>query len=47
MNGGFYGVCIMTENEKELIRMIRESEDPSRAALIAVKTILLYLSQHT
>lgn len=47
MNGGFYGVCIMNENEKELIRMIRESKDPARAAVIAVQTILLYLSQHT
>ena len=35
----------MSENEKELLRMIRESENPELALLIAVNTILAYLSQ--
>lgn len=36
----------MSENEKELLRMIRESENPELALLTAVNTILAYLSPH-
>lgn len=36
----------MTDNERELIDMIRESEDPGKALTVAVEIILLYLEQH-
>ena len=36
----------MTENERELIDMIRGSEDPGKAMMTAVEIILLYLEQH-
>ena len=36
----------MTENERELIEMIRGSEDPGKALTVAVEIILLYLEQH-
>ena len=35
----------MSENEKELLRMIRESDGPEDALENAVRTILAYLSQ--
>ena len=36
----------MTENEKELIRLIRENDKPKEALLTAVDIILLYLTLH-
>jgi hypothetical protein len=36
----------MTENEKELIKIIRENDNPEIALVTAVETILLYLKQH-
>ena len=36
----------MTENEMELIRIIRENDNPEQALAMAVETILLYLRQH-
>jgi hypothetical protein len=35
----------MTENEYELIRIIRENDNPEIALVTAVETILLYLKQ--
>ena len=35
----------MTENEKELIKMIRENDNPQQALTTAVDTILLFLVQ--
>ena len=35
----------MTDNEKQLISMIREIDDPEDAMETAVRTILAYLSQ--
>lgn len=40
------GAEIMTDNERELIDMIRRSEDPGKALKVAVEIILLYLEQH-
>ena len=40
------GEKFMTENEKELIRIIRENDNKERALVTAVKTILSYLKQH-
>lgn len=42
---GYLGGFCMTEYEKQLISMIRESENPELALLTAVNTILAYLSQ--
>lgn len=36
----------MTENEIELITLIRENDNPEKALVTAVETILLYLKQH-
>ena len=36
----------MTENERELIRLIRENNNPDEAILIAVGAILSVLGQH-
>ena len=36
----------MTENERELINLIRENDEPEKALCTAVETILLYLKQH-
>lgn len=36
----------MTENEKELIRMIRENDKPEEALMTAAVIILGYLKQH-
>ena len=33
----------MTQNEMELIRIIRESEDPAKALVIAIQIITEYL----
>jgi hypothetical protein len=35
----------MTENEKELIRMIRENDNPEQALMTATVIILNYLKQ--
>lgn len=36
----------MTENERELIRLIRENDNPDEAILVAVSAILSVLGQH-
>lgn len=36
----------MTENEKELIKIIRENDNPEIAIVTAVETILSYLKRH-
>lgn len=40
------GVCIMTENELKLLRMIREHDDPEQALVIALEVITSFLGQH-
>ena len=35
----------MNENEVELLRMIRENDNPEQAVLIAIDVILGYLTQ--
>ena len=36
----------MTANEKELIKLIRENDNPEQALTTAVEIILIYLKQH-
>lgn len=36
----------MTENEKELIKLIRENDNPEQALMTATVIILNYLKQH-
>ena len=36
----------MTENEKELIKMIRENDNPTTALMTAAVIVLGYLKQH-
>ena len=36
----------MTDHEKELIKIIRENDNPEQALVTAVNTILCYLVQH-
>jgi hypothetical protein len=36
----------MTENEKELIKIIRENDNPEEALMTAAVIILSYLKQH-
>ncbi len=36
----------MTDNEKELIRIIRENDNPERALMAAAVIILGFLKQH-
>ena len=36
----------MTENEKELIKLIRENDNPERALMTAAVIILGFLKQH-
>lgn len=36
----------MTENEKELIRLIRENDNPGQALMAAAVIILGFLRQH-
>lgn len=36
----------MTTNEIELIKLIRENDNPGQALVTAVNTILLFLKQH-
>ena len=40
------GIKIMTENEKELIRLIRENDNPEQALMTATVIILGFLKQH-
>ena len=40
------GEFSMTENEKELIKMIRENDNPKQALTTAVDIILMYLTLH-
>lgn len=35
----------MTENERELIKIIRENDNPEKALITAVDIILLFLTQ--
>ena len=35
----------MTANEQELIKLIRENDNPEQALVTAVETIILYLRQ--
>ena len=43
---GGYKVIIMTENEKELIKLIRENDNPEQALMTATVIILGFLKQH-
>ena len=36
----------MTNNEIELINIIRENDNPEQALLTAIETIILFLEQH-
>ena len=36
----------MSENEKELLSIIRENDNPEQAMLVAVEIILGYLKRH-
>ena len=36
----------MTENEIELINIVREQDNPVQALMIAIKIIVSYLMQH-
>ncbi len=36
----------MTENEIELINIVREHDNPVRAMMVAIKIIISYLMQH-
>ena len=40
------GIKIMTENEKELIKMSRENDNPEQALMTAAVIILGFLKQH-
>ena len=40
------GLKIMTANEIELIKLIRENDNPEQALATAVDIILLYLTLH-
>ena len=39
------GDIVMTDNEQELIKIIRENDNPEQALVTAVETILSYLRQ--
>ena len=39
------GEISMTANEKELIKLIRENDNPEKALVTAVEVILTYLKQ--
>ena len=36
----------MSNNEIELMKIIRENDNPEQAVLTAIETILLFLEQH-
>ena len=40
------GIKIMTDNEKELIKLIRENDNPENALITAAVIILDFLKQH-
>ena len=40
------GVCTVSENEKKLINMIRENDNPEQALMTASVIILGFLKQH-
>ena len=40
------GALIMSENEKELIKIIRENDNPTTALMTAAVIILGFLKQH-
>ena len=40
------GTKVMTDNEKELINMIRENDNPEQALMTAAVIILGFLKQH-
>ena len=40
------GNTIMTDNEYELIKMIRENDNPEEALMTAAKIIIDFLKQH-
>ena len=40
------GELIMTDNEKELIKIIRENDNPEQALMTAAVVILGFLKQH-
>jgi hypothetical protein len=42
----FEGDITMTDTEKKLLDLVRESGDPEQAILIAISVVLDYLSQH-
>lgn len=42
----FKGDITMTDTEKKLLDLVRESGDPEQAILIAISVVLDYLSQH-
>ena len=39
------GVVIMTDNERKLINLIRENDDPEQAIIMAVNIITSFLEQ--
>lgn len=40
------GVVTMTDNESELIKLIRENDNPAQALMTATLIVLGYLKQH-
>ena len=42
----YRGIKIMTEKEKELVKLIRENDNPEQALMTATVIILNYLTQH-
>ena len=40
------GIKIMTDNEKELINLIRENDNPEQALMTATVIIIDFLKQH-
>lgn len=36
----------MTKNENELIKLIRENDNPEQAVVVAINTIISFLEQH-
>ena len=40
------GVCSMSKNEMELVRLIREHDEPEKSLMIAIEVITSFLRQH-
>lgn len=38
--------CAMTNNQKELLELIYENDNPEQAVLTAINTIISFLEQH-